>query len=77
LAKLQDLRPAELSSVREVFQRNIIPRLMKEIQFGMPYGKHELYRRELSTAPLEKLTRLINIVALLLQTKVYLFWSRV
>ncbi len=75
LAKLQDLRPAEISAVREVFQRNIIPRLVKEFQFDMPYGKHELYRRQLSMAPLEKLTRLINIVALLLQTKVYLFWE--
>ena len=74
-AKLQDLRPAEISAVREVFQRNIIPRLVKEFQFDMPYGKHELYRRQLSMAPLEKLTRLINIVALLLQTKVYLFWE--
>ena len=75
LAKLQDLRPAEISAVREVFQRNIIPRLVKEFQFDMPYGKHELYRRQLSMAPLEKLTKLINIVALLLQTKVYLFWE--
>jgi hypothetical protein len=41
----------------------------------MPYGKQKLYRQELTTAPLEKLTRLINITALLLQTKVYLFYS--
>ena len=77
LAKLQDLRPAEISSVREVFQRNIIQRLVKEFGFGCPYGKEKLYREALKTAPLEKLTRLINIVALLLQTKVYLFWSSV
>jgi hypothetical protein len=47
---------------------------MKEFFYHMPYGKQKLYRQELKTAPLEKLTRPINITALLLQTKVYLFW---
>jgi hypothetical protein len=41
----------------------------------MPYGKAAMYREALKTASLEKLTKLINIVALLLQTKVYLFWE--
>ena len=69
-------RPAaDLRTVREVFQQNIIPRLMKEFFYHIPYGKQKLYRQELKTAPLEKLTRLINITALLLQTKVYLFWQ--
>jgi len=66
---------AELQALREVFQQNINPRLLKEVFYHMPYGKQKLYRQELKTAPLEKLTRLINITALLLQTKVYLFWN--
>jgi len=41
----------------------------------MPYGKQKLYRQELKTAPLEKLTLLIHVTALLLQIKVYLFWK--
>jgi ABC-type transport system involved in cytochrome c biogenesis ATPase subunit len=72
--KLQSLNSADLQTVREVFQQNIIPRLMKEIFCRMPYVKQKLYRQELKTTPLEKLTRLINITALLLQTKIYLFW---
>src|SRR3990170_5431474 len=75
LTKLQSLNAADLQALREVFQLNIIPRLMKEFFYHMPYGKQKLYRQELNTAPLEKYTRLINITALLLQTKVYLFWS--
>ena len=69
-------RPAaDLRTVREVFQQNIIPRLMKEFFYHMPYGKHKIYRQELKTAPLKELMRLVNITALLLQTKVYLFWK--
>ena len=73
--KLQGLNAADLQSVREVFQKNIIPRFIKEFFYHLPYGKHDLYRQELKTAPLEKLTRLVNITALLLQSKVYLFWE--
>jgi len=75
LTKLESLDATDLQALREVFQQNIIPRLMKEFFYHMPYGKQKLYRQELKTAPLEKLTRLINITALLLQTKVYLFYS--
>jgi hypothetical protein len=75
LTRLRSLSTAELQDVREVFQQNVIPRLMKEFFYHLPYGKQKLYREELKTAPLEKLTRLINITALLLQTKIYLFWE--
>ena len=60
-------RPAaDLRTVQEVFKQNIVPRLMKQFFYHLPYGKQKLYRQELKTAPLEKLTRLINITALLL-----------
>jgi hypothetical protein len=75
LTKLEGLSAADLRLVRKAFHQNIIPRLMKEFFFHMPYGKQDMFRRKLKTAPLEKLARLTNIVALLLQTKVYLFWK--
>ena len=75
LTKLESLNAADLQALREVFQQTIIPRLMKEFFYHMPYGKAAMYREALKTASLEKLTKLINIVALLLQTKVYLFWK--
>jgi hypothetical protein len=34
------------------------------------------YRQELEGADLDKLTRLIKVVGVILQTKVYLFWTR-
>jgi hypothetical protein len=48
---------------------------MKEFSFHDPYGKCKLYKEAVQTADLEKLTKLIGICAMLLQTKVYLFWS--
>jgi hypothetical protein len=47
---------------------------MKEFSFHDPYGKSKFYKKELKTADMEKLTKLIGICAMLLQTKVYLFW---
>jgi len=76
LTKLESLGAQDLLGLREVFKGNVIPRLLKEFFFHMPYGKAAMYREALETASLEKLTKLINIVALLLQTKVYLFWPR-
>ena len=76
LTKLESLAAHDLLGLREVFKRNVIPRLLKEFFFHMPYRKAAKYREALKTASLEKLTKLINIVALLLQTKVYLFWRK-
>jgi len=50
-------------------------RFMKEFFYHQPYGKRELYKQRVETAGLEKLAKLIHVTALLLQTKVYLFWS--
>jgi hypothetical protein len=75
LTKLESLGAQDLLGLREVFKQNVIPRLLKEFFFHLPYGKAAKYREAVKTASLEKLTKLINIVALLLQTKVYLFWE--
>jgi hypothetical protein len=47
---------------------------MKEFSFHDPYGKSKLYKGG-GDGRLEKLTKLIRICAMLLQTRVYLFWS--
>jgi hypothetical protein len=49
---------------------------MKEFFHHEPYGKRQLYKRKVETATLEKLAKLIHVTALLLQTKVYLFWIK-
>jgi hypothetical protein len=49
---------------------------MKEFSFHDPYGKSKIYKEAVENADLEKLTKLVGICGLLLQTKVYLFWSQ-
>jgi len=48
---------------------------MKEFFYHKPYGKAKLFKEKVEKSDFEKLTKLIKIVGLLLQTKVYLFWS--
>jgi len=75
LNKLRNLLEEQLQDVRCAFIKNGHLRFMKEFFYHQPYGKRELYKEKVQTASLEKLTKLIHVTALLLQTKVYLFWS--
>ena len=75
--KLGTLDTHQISTIREVLLRNPHPRLKKEVTSSrhMPYGKTADYIRFVEAADSEQLAKLIKTVALLLQTKVYLFWS--
>ena len=75
LNKLRSLKGEDIARVREVFIKNKQPRFMKYFFAKMPYGKTKLYREKVMAASLEKLTHLIRVCGLLLQTKVYLFWK--
>ena len=77
-AKLENLSPAQLSSLREAFVKNSHPRFKKEFASSrhQPFGKTSDYIKGIENADSEKLARLIKIVGMLLQTKVYLFWSQ-
>jgi len=75
LKKLGNLKPEDLQRVREAFKENVHPRFMKEIFYHKPYGKAKLFKEKVDKADFEKLAKLIIIVGLLLQTKVYLFWK--
>ena len=76
--KLDTLDTQQLLSVREVLLKNPQPRLKKEVTSSrhMPYGITADYVKYVEAADSEKIAKLIKTVALLLQTKVYLFWSR-
>lgn len=76
LNKLRSLTEKELLDIREAFIKNGHLRFMKEFFYHQPYGKKELYKKSVTTASLEKLAKLIHVTALLLQTKVYLFWKQ-
>jgi len=74
LEKLASLNSQDLSKLKEVFAENKHPRFMKEFSFHDPYGKSKSYKKVVEGAELDKLTKLIGICGMLLQTKVYLFW---
>jgi len=73
--RLRSLSDKQVWDIRQAFIKNMHLRFMKEFFYHQPYGKRELYKQRVETASLEKLAKLIHVTALLLQTKVYLFWS--
>jgi len=75
LKKLASLNARELSMLRIALSENRHPRFMKEFSFHDPYGRSKFYKKAVETADAQKLAKLTSICGMLLQTKVYLFWS--
>lgn len=76
LSKLATLTDSELLTVKQAFKQHTHLRFMKEFFYHLPYGKKEAFKTCMDEASLEKLAKLIHVTALLLQTKVYLFWRK-
>jgi ABC-type lipoprotein export system ATPase subunit/GNAT superfamily N-acetyltransferase len=76
LNKLQTLSNEDLVKVREAFIKHSHARFMKYFFPHQPFGKKETYVEEVRKASLEKLAHLIKVCGFLMQTKVYLFWSK-
>lgn len=77
-AKLEGLSESQLAELRATISHNGHP-MYREIVGAVRHGTGEAvknYRVEMEKADLDKLARLVKIAAVLLQTKVYLFWSR-
>jgi hypothetical protein len=76
-AKLENLTSAQLDLIREAFVKNPHPRFKKEFASSrhQPFGVASAYVRCIRNADSVKMAKLIKIVGMLLQTKVYLFWS--
>jgi ABC-type lipoprotein export system ATPase subunit len=77
-AKLESLSSVELVLIREAFVKNSHPRFKKEFTASQhqPFGKTSDYIKGIENADSAKMGRLIKIVGMLLQTKVYLFWRK-
>ncbi len=75
--KLESLTPQQISAIKETFAKNNHPRFKKEFAVSrhQPFGKTSDYTLAIRNATYEKITRLIKLVGMLLQTKVYLFWK--
>jgi hypothetical protein len=77
-SKLVALRNTQIATLKKAFVRNDHQRFRKEIAAlrHVPYGTTKAYREGIETADLEKIAKLVKIVGVLLQTKVYLFWNK-
>ena len=75
-SKLEGLNPTQITALKEAFVRNDHQRFRKEFAAlrHVPYGTTKAYWEGIETANLEKLAKLVKIVGVLMQTKVYLFW---
>jgi ABC-type lipoprotein export system ATPase subunit len=76
--RLEDLSPLQVSALKESFIKNKHPRFKKEFASGrhVPYGKTSDYIENIKNVNIEKLSKLIKLVGMLLQTKIYLFWKK-
>ena len=76
-SKLETFNEEQLKVLKTAFIANKHPRFKKEVAPSrhQPYGKTTDYIAYVKTADNPKLARLIKILAMLSQTKVYLFWK--
>ena len=74
MSRLENLSNEQLTRLKDTFKRNSHPRLRKAFTPHQPYGRKADYVKGVENADLKKMAKLIRIVGLLLQSKVYLFW---
>lgn len=79
LQKITCLDSLERDKLKELFIKNKHPRFEKEFAVSrhQPFGKTSDYVRCIENAGSEKMAKLVKLVGMLLQTKVYLFWPNV
>jgi hypothetical protein len=78
-SKLSTLTKKQLSALRTAFLNNSHP-MYKEVFGAVRHKKQDKvndYRKGIKKASPEQLARLVKVTGVLLQTKVYLFWSRI
>jgi hypothetical protein len=76
LEKLRLLNNIELGVLKGLFVENKHPRFKKEFAVSrhQPFGRASDYVKCIENADVAKLAKLIKLVGMLMQTKVYLFW---
>jgi ABC-type ATPase with predicted acetyltransferase domain len=75
--KLKRLSSKQISQLKSAFIKNKHPRFKKEFASShQPFGKTSDYEKCVQNADLEKIAKLVKLLSLLLQTKVYLFWEK-
>jgi ABC-type transport system involved in cytochrome c biogenesis ATPase subunit len=74
--KLKSLTRVQLNALKEAFIKSKHTRFKKEFAISRhkPFGKTTEYILSVKTANLPKITKLVKLTGMLLQTKVYLLW---
>jgi hypothetical protein len=67
-----------MCTLKESFVKSKHPRFKKEFAVSrhQPFGKTSVYVECIQNADVPKIAKLVKLVGMLLQTKVYLFWNR-
>ncbi len=75
--KLESLNSEQINELKNAFIRNKHPRFKKEFATSrhLPFGKTSDYIACIENADHVKMAKLVKLVGMLLQTKVYLFWK--
>jgi hypothetical protein len=75
--KLESLNSEQINDLKAAFIRNKHPRFKKEFATSrhQPFGKTSDYIACIENADNVKIAKLVKLVGMLLQTKVYLFWK--
>ena len=76
--KLESLSSTQTCKLKDAFIKNKHPRLKKEFAVSrhQPFGKTSDYVLSIRNADCGKMAKLVKIVGMLMQTKVYLFWRK-
>jgi hypothetical protein len=77
LNKLENLTEQQTQELKAAFAKNKYPRFKKELSGGkkLSYGYTSSYLAKLSVANSEKLSQLRKLTGMLMQSKIYLFWT--
>jgi hypothetical protein len=75
--RLESLNSEQINELKAAFIRNKHPRFKKEFAVSrhQPFGKTSDYIACIKNADHVKMAKLVKLVGMLLQTKVYLFWQ--
>jgi len=72
--KLESLNSQQMRMLKAAFVKNKHLRFRQELASGQPFGKTSDYLKNIQNADSSKIVKLIKVLGVLLQTKVYLFW---
>jgi ABC-type ATPase with predicted acetyltransferase domain len=75
--KLESLSSEQICKLKATFGRNNHPRFKREFAISrhQPFGKTSDYVKCMQNIDMPQIAELVKLVGILLQTKVYLFWS--